>query len=219
MKTAFVFALLITVTCWICEIPINNRQRLEMMVNLTKQVQDTFREYNIDTWITQGTLLGSVRNKTVLPWTGDMDINIFYQDLAPLMNSTNKIIQKFNSIGIIFYEMSPGFMKVCYKDVSGNDFKDFQDKHIAPEARLELYGAKKLDNGLYTIAHTACVWNFTGLYPLKDYYIGYNTYVKGPSYYKYWLEQYYGKNWMTPVIYAGDKDLDNICVGEYPDTL
>jgi hypothetical protein len=129
-----------------------------------------------------------------------------WKTLSPLRES-------FAKEGLRVYDLRDNFLRVCVANFSTGQVV-FKEKHISPQAILELYGCVRLENGLYRIPNNICTWNFTGLLPLTKYYIGDGFYAQGPNRAVYWLEQYYGKGWRTPNVYAGDKEIDNICAGE-----
>jgi len=198
-----------------CELPSNNTQRVHWLNQLVVETQQILSSYQISSWISQGTLLGSVRDNQTLPWTGDSDVHAFATDTQDLCNRSNRIADEFRTRDLRIYDCRNNFLRVCFANVSMRPAPIFLERDkFAPEAKLELYGCTKRPDGLYTITDSDCIWNFTGLFPLKRYRLGEGVYALGPNRPIYWIEQYFGKGWRKPVYYSGDVTLDNICVGQ-----
>jgi hypothetical protein len=49
----------------------------------------TFQELQIDTWLAHGTLLGWYWNKKILPWDGDIDVQVWASSLYDLADKWN----------------------------------------------------------------------------------------------------------------------------------
>lgn len=73
-------------------------KNLQDTINILKQVTTILKNNNINYWVIHATLLGAVRNKTMLTWVDDADISIHYDDLPKLL----KLEKEFNknNIGI-----------------------------------------------------------------------------------------------------------------------
>ena len=47
------------------------------------------KEHNITWWLTDGSLLGQVRNNKIIPWDDDIDIGVLYKDYDKLVKLSN----------------------------------------------------------------------------------------------------------------------------------
>src|SRR5690606_21467230 len=56
----------------------------DVMRWMLEDIDDFFKSYNISYFLTFGTLLGAIRNQSMIPWTRDIDISIECQDTIKL---------------------------------------------------------------------------------------------------------------------------------------
>ena len=63
---------------------INEYQKIEK--NMLHKIKKIFEKYDIEYYLTFGTLLGAVRHKDVIPWDDDMDIWVTREGLKKLKN-------------------------------------------------------------------------------------------------------------------------------------
>lgn len=61
-----------------------NKKEVNILYDITKKTIDILDKYKIDYWATDGTLLGSKRNKGFIPWDDDVDIAIDVKDTSRL---------------------------------------------------------------------------------------------------------------------------------------
>jgi lipopolysaccharide cholinephosphotransferase len=67
------------------------------LYQLMKDVHEIFQKNQVIYWIESGTLLGAVRHKGLIPWDGDLDISIRFED------------------GFRFQQMIPQFQQLGYE--------------------------------------------------------------------------------------------------------
>ena len=197
-----------------CRWPSNNSQRLEWLAELVHRSQTILNQFNRPSWISQGTLLGSVRDGVILEWTGDADVQMFDHDMADICNSTSLINMVFRAANLTIYDCKEGFLRICLANVDNEPKPSFLEADkFTPYAALELYSCTRRADGLYLIKEMPCLWNFSTLFPLQLYNLSSKVKAWGPADAIYFIEQYYGRNWTTPVYYSGDRTLSDICQG------
>lgn len=74
-------------------------KNLQDTISILKRITTILEANNIDYWVIHATLLGAVRNKTMLTWVDDADISIHYNDLPKLLSIEKELNR--NNIGII----------------------------------------------------------------------------------------------------------------------
>ena len=89
-------------------------------------------EHEIQYWLTDGTLLGLIRENRILPWDSDLDLGIWKVDV-----SIPEIIRIFNENGFQYHEVLPD-MDSLHFEISGieldiNFFKSRFIKNIFGE--------------------------------------------------------------------------------------
>lgn len=184
-----------------CEYPTSNTQRVEWMENLVIITQKILTINNIPSWIVQGTLLGAHRDKKILEWTSDTDIQIYKHHISTICNNLSF---QFKVHNITIYECTSDYLRICYANVSLVSPKLITN--FSPDARLDVYGSVLRSDGLYDVTFSRCKWNFTELYPLTRYVLKNNKSFIGPNNAVPWLVTAYGKDWKYPKYYSGNVD-------------
>jgi hypothetical protein len=198
-----------------CRFPFSNDERIGWLADLVNRSQEILKRYKRPSWIAQGTLLGSVRDRRILPWTGDADVQLFDHDMADICNASSGIYKAFRSENLTVFDCQDRFLRVCLANVNNEPRHAFAEAdRYSPMAILELYGCSKRGDGLYDIKDWPCRWNFSQLFPLRTYPLSPTITAWGPGEPTYFLEHSYGPNWSTPVYYSGSLTLKNICHGK-----
>ena len=65
---------------------LTNIDNLKDTIDILKQVTFFLKDRKITYWIISATLLGTIRNKHIIPWVDDADISIYYDDLPKLLS-------------------------------------------------------------------------------------------------------------------------------------
>jgi hypothetical protein len=74
-----------------------NIKKENILIDLLKQVKHVLDEHNIEFWLECGTLLGAIRNGTLIPWEHDLDFGVWSEKVSD--NTKLSIAQKFSEIG------------------------------------------------------------------------------------------------------------------------
>jgi len=184
-----------------CAYPHTNKERIRWMEDLIITTQQILNNHNISSWIAQGTLLGAYRNKKVLEWTSDVDIQINQIHINDICNTLIK--NDFLQTNLLIFECTSTSIRICkLKTYIGQVI--FKDKEYSPDARLDIYGSQLRSDGLYNVSDSPCLWNFTELYPLRKYVLLNNRTFIGPHNPIPWLVTPYGPDWAMPKYYSGN---------------
>lgn len=184
-----------------CEYATTNDQRIKWLEEGVVVTQSILNKYNISSWVVQGTLLGAYRDKSMMSWTSDADIQTFTENIALLCSSI--IMQEFNRLGYSVHTCLGNFARVCRANVTGTS-KSYITNSDTIESRLDIYGATLRTDGLYDVTFSPCKWNLTQLFPLKPYKLINNITFFGPKNPNPWLVMSYGQDWQTPIKYSGN---------------
>lgn len=156
------------------------------LYQLMKDVHELFEKHQVTYWIESGTLLGAVRHKGLIPWDGDIDISIRFED------------------GFRFQQMIPELEALGYEvDEAYFGFKIYLIEN--KEDRLHniccdvFLSAKDGEKVVYYGPTARKRWSYyfleKDLYPLKKYPFG-EIDVWGPNAPEPYLTLQYG-NWAT----------------------
>ena len=133
-----------------CEFPTNTPDRVKWLDLLVIDTQQAFLKYQIQTWITQSTLLGLVRDGATMPWSVDVDAALFSANLSFICNKSGPVRKELESKGYRIYDCIPNFARVCRVRHTPGKPKYINDGSPV-EARLALYGASLRPDGFYNV--------------------------------------------------------------------
>jgi phosphorylcholine metabolism protein LicD len=182
---------------WFYSIGFLSNEMKDGFYDLFNKIHNILTENNIKYFIIAGTLLGTVREKEMIPWDDDIDIGIVEEDLEKF----NKIdFKKYglkaegvnkNNIGKIFY---------IDKYDNGHKFKSiFVDVFLFQ---------KKDDRYTYTDEFSKNTWPNEyfyedELFPLKLYDFG-KIKVYGPNKYEFYCKRAWGNSWTKPPFFRSN---------------
>ena len=156
------------------------------LYQLMKDVHEIFEKHQVMYWIESGTLLGAVRHTGIIPWDGDLDISIRFED------------------GFRFQQMIADFEKLGYEvDEAYFGFKIYlieNEKDRLHNICCDVFTTvKEGEKVVYYSPGARKHWTYyfleSDLFPLKKYQFG-EIEVWGPNTPEPYLTMQYG-NWKT----------------------
>lgn len=190
-----------------CEFPSTTKQRVEWLDEILVNTQQILTKHNVITWAVQSTLLGIVRDKKTMPWTWDVDMQTFVNNISTICQNTSKAHQELLAQGYRIFDCFHHFARVCKAKFT--NLNNIITTGEPVESRLDIYAATPLSDGLYKVTFSPCKWDLDKyLFPLKNY-TWLDKSILGPNNYDYFLEMSYGSNWTIPVRYGGG--IDDLC--------
>jgi lipopolysaccharide cholinephosphotransferase len=164
------------------------------LYQLLKDVHETLEKHEIPYWIEGGTLLGAVRHKGIIPWDGDVDISIWFEDGYKFQ----KLIPEFEKLG---YEVDEAYFG--YK-IYLIENKENRERNVCCDVFLMVNDGGKV---AYLSPGARERWPYylleSDLFPLKKYKFG-EFEVWGPKTPEPALTMLYG-NWQT-IAYQQHED-------------
>lgn len=133
--------------------------------DLFKKIIILLERHNITYWIQGGTLLGSVRNKGIIPWDDDIDISILEDDIIKLRN----LKEELNEMDL---DITDSFFGYKIYDKNGTNIKGHETFKFP---FIDIFVTKKYNTIIKYVSKQALdIWKndyFTldELYPLKKY--------------------------------------------------
>ena len=175
------------------------------LYKLIKFIHSTFMKYNIEYWVTGGTLLGAVRHGGLIPWDDDGDICVMVDQVPKL----RKIKEYCKRHGYTIDQMEDGEndnIKCCGKGPHGKDICDWYIGHKNSELGCDIFvmipDPKKPSRITYGNPYwrnapnggKKCYYELEHLYPLVPLHFG-NYFVYGPNNSIEHLNHCYGSSW------------------------
>eukprot|EP01116_Phalansterium_solitarium_P002153 TRINITY_DN12015_c0_g1_i1.p1 TRINITY_DN12015_c0_g1~~TRINITY_DN12015_c0_g1_i1.p1 ORF type:complete len:345 (+),score=60.21 TRINITY_DN12015_c0_g1_i1:156-1190(+) len=174
----------------------------EMIFFLTEALEQA----KITHWVSYGTLLGSVRNQSIIPWTSDVDIVVPGAEYGQMQ-------AKLASVGLLekmgylfFYDRKyPDIGRMCITDDAERYLKyakgDVVEKadYFNAYPYADIYQTSVREKaGVVSVRYgPGCKWHEKTIFPLTRVTL-YGREMYAPGNYTQYLSQLYGPDWRIP---------------------
>jgi hypothetical protein len=166
------------------------KNELYRIMNVTDRI---LKENNIKYFITCGTLLGSVREKGIIPWDNDIDIGIFQEDF----NKVLALKENFAKENLNLYMYEKDQILQLHSNVIDAHLDFFP--YVLDDDNNTYIHYDKLNRERYPTEK----FNKDELLPIKDTYtFGPLTNISGPNDGDKCLVHIFGPDWRTPINYG-----------------
>jgi len=160
----------------------------KVAIKLLKRTIDILEEYDIKYLLISGTLLGCMRHNDFIPWDDDIDILVE----SSFLGKIKEIKEKYGDDKIEFIEFWPDLYKSYYKN---------KVKKIKLKERQLRYNWPFIDLFIYEIRDDKIIF-FKKEWPIEKFLpeetiIFQEIKTKIPKEPEYYLENSYGKDYMT----------------------
>jgi hypothetical protein len=174
----------------------NNKWEIVQTQNrkLLKKVGDILKENNIMFWLNHGSLLGAIRNQSVIPYDNDVDLAIFRDDKDKVIN----LLRKHK------LDLPCG---ICHF-VGGTIFVFDKKELPCAEMGITCYHFDKEEKTVQAVwasekSEGGKKWKYKQKFPLESLLPLGTARIDGhfypvPANYDMWLRSWYGDNYMTP---------------------
>jgi len=178
---------------------------LDILKELIESLTEAMEKAQIVHWISYGTLLGALRNKTIIPWTSDVDIVVHSQEVFKQIGSKLKRTGVLEKNGFMFfYDKSyPELGRVCITDKSAK-YKRWE-KIVTEDSMYynayvyaDIYEGLDVGGDKYMVKFgPPCRFNKNDIFPLTKVQL-YDRMMFSPKNYTNYLTQIYGPDFMQP---------------------
>tara|TARA_B110001469_G_scaffold115271_1_gene119732 strand:- start:3471 stop:4154 length:684 start_codon:yes stop_codon:yes gene_type:complete len=137
------------------------------LLDILSKILKLFEKHNIQYWVGGGTLLGCIRENSIIKYDDDIDLYLFKKDFLYIQNNNNNIIQDLENVGLKLIKRGDTFdhnkiMKnrnneknnifidiMCFgkennkfKDLSDTNVKEWPEDYFTTEELLPLKKGK-----------------------------------------------------------------------------
>ena len=167
---------------------ISLRKHQRSLMSLFKIFIGFAEKHNLVYWASSGTLLGAIREKKMIPWDDDVDVDVPRDTVKALLS----LQPELNELGLkLEFDDYIWRIRYLHEDKAYIDLFEYT-KVDETWKYFEEYNTQRWPNSYY---------KDNEIFPLKDYKFG-NLTIKGPNNPVPYLEHQYGK-WQTPVQEKG----------------
>lgn len=164
------------------------------LLHLLKRWIKIAKYLNIDWWACSGTLLGAIRNKSIIPWDNDIDLAFLYKDYLKLTKFMNSKVLNKTDIQIVKsslgFRLSSKDSLFPFIDLFVYDFNDNKIMSCGPIINNSKYWLG--GNVIFPKEYI----KEKDLFPLKEISFE-NLTIKIPNNSVKYLKQIYGENCIT----------------------
>jgi len=170
------------------------KKQSDNLYRMLSFIHKTFTLYNIEYWVTAGTLLGAIRHNGLIPWDDDLDICIMDSQVSKL----KKIVDIFIKNGYDLSQEPNESDDSCLKYKNSCDW--FITSNIKDSLACDIFVMTKnkdmiiYKNPYWKNDSKICSFYIKHLYPLTPVKFG-NFYVMTPSISIFNLNTCYGEDW------------------------
>ena len=138
-------------------------KKIQQLHNITRKVTSIFEKNKLEYWATGGTLLGAVRDKTIIPWDDDVDVCIMDTQLTLFLSLKDELAKEK-------YEIVDWFGGYKVQMINGDSIKE---KYTFPF--VDIFVMMKENNKVtFKNKKLLDIWKneffyVKDLYPLKKY--------------------------------------------------
>jgi hypothetical protein len=209
-----------------------------VLYTMLKDIDETLSESNIDYYITFGTLLGSLQQKDLFPWTSDLDLAVSEQNFTSLVSGsstdgslTESMVDVFLSRGLVLFQGGLRLIRMCASDeyfikhhptIDGKTVRLSKDRmgvYVSRFVYVDVYkeidiskAAQERDQLMLQVNPSQCLYRKKDIYPLKGCRIR-DEYFNCPSQSRYFLYQHYGHNFGVSLDQLDSSAMDSFgCV-------
>lgn len=120
------------------------------ILNMAVTVCSILNKYNIDYFITSGTLLGAVRHKGFIPWDDDFDIFLFEEDYSKAIKILSKKLPKHLIVhneksDPLYFKAWASIKDLTTKCLTNNQYNSDNKLLLYPALSIDLFKLKKLN--------------------------------------------------------------------------
>jgi lipopolysaccharide cholinephosphotransferase len=203
----FVFASIVTIFV-VCIFIFSRPKKVEgtdftlsrELANHQKELKDIFTSFatfadahSIVYWISDGTLLGSIRHNDIIPWDDDVDIQAPSTSVNKL-RLLNKELEDVN----LYFTFIDHIWRIKSIDPNIKAYIDVFEMVLDSDRWVyaDSFNTNRWPNGyIYD----------NEVHPIMNYHFS-NLIVPGPNNGEPYLERMYGKEWKTPIKWKGHFD-------------
>ena len=161
------------------------------LITILKVFKKIMDKNSIPFFLVYGTLLGSVREQSIIPHDDDIDLGMMKNDFEEKLNS-RKVITELRKKNLEFIRTKDDLIKI--RKIKSSD-SIFIDLFIFIEDNNKI----KIENEIISSWNPPGFFYKNELFPLENKYLLNQVQLYGPCNYENYLIRQYGMNWRTPI--------------------
>jgi len=196
------------------------REVQDEMLRLLKIVDRICIDNGIEYWLDHGTLLGSIRQESFIPWDDDLDICLMHKDYIKLLSYLQEEADNNKNIFLLFNSNKGVNQYWCEYLCSTKYVFGYSGKNVTP-VRIDIFPMKSIspsdkykDKSINSIAQYFCRGDKKGLRGLDKKYI--KKEISEALAEKKSFMSYYNKSYMSS---CNKTQLDSLVTYSYGDSI